>query len=393
MTPALSIYLQAARRAETFLQKDAVASDDVAETARPRGDVLWIHLSAGQPPETAIMVASRVAEERPGTGFVVTADDAAPNGDDLPWLGRPRDLPRSVDAFLAVWRPRVCVWIGGPIWPVLAARAAQSGVSMILANATAAQALRHRGVPARELLGLFRTVVGSTELDASALEKPLRRVPEVVGPLQNSGRPLDYDDAEYRRLSAELGVRPVWFAPRATRREVDILRRAHLIGQGASHRLMLIVEPADAEAASACTLAFGARRSIREIAQADSSVFIADLPDEAGLWYRLASVSFIGGSMSGPEVMADPFAPAALGSAILHGPVTAPFSRHFEVLVAAGATRLVEDPDRLGYAVADTLAPDRAATLAHRAWSVVSEGAQATDYVAETVIGLFDGAD
>ncbi len=390
MTSALSLYLLAAGRAEAFGGGDGSAT---SWPARPPGDVLWIHLSAGQPAEAAATLASRVADERIRTSFVVTTEGptADASGVDLIWVERPPDFPRVVDAFLAHWRPAVAIWIGGPIRPVLAARAARAGVSMILANATSAEASRHRGVPARDLLGLFQLVVASSAADGEAMERATAPAPAALGRLQRSSPPLDHDEREYRRLSQALDARPVWFAAGVTRPDVDALRRAQAIGQGASHRLLLIVEPADAEANAACVLAFGARRSTTGAPPAGAAALVADLPGETGLWYRLASVSLIGGSLLGPQAMADPFAPAALGSAILHGPLEAPFEAHFKALRAANATRPVADPARLGHVVSEMLSPDLAATLAHRAWSVVSEGAEATDLVADTAIRLLDG--
>ncbi len=390
MTPALSLYLLAAARAETFIRRRAPPPDVAAEDRRSLDGVLWIHLSAGQPPEAATTLVWKLAEERPETHCIVTSDEADGAASLLP---RPPDFPTAAGDFLTRWKPGVGVWIGGPIRPVLAACASRAGVPLILANATAAEAARHRGLPARDLLGLFHSIVACSASDGEALERASSKAPAVLGPLQSSGRPLDHDEREYRRVSDALNARPLWFAARVTRPEVGMLRQAHAVGQGASHRLLMIVEPADADTAAACILAFGACRSALGTPPAGAAAFVADIPDEAGLWYRLASVSLIGGSIVGPQAMADPYAPAALGSAVLHGPNEAPFEAHFKTLRAASASRLVPGPNRLGQAVVDMLAPDLTATLAHRAWSVVSSGAEATDHVTETAIRLLDGAD
>ena len=62
-----------------------------------------------------------------------------------------------------------------------------------------------------------------------------------------------------------------------------------------------------------------AQRSKGEAIGADTDVYLADTLGEMGLWYRIASVSFVGGSLV--EVGGhNPFEPALLGSAILFGP-------------------------------------------------------------------------
>ena len=89
----------------------------------------------------------------------------------------------------------------------------------------------------------------------------------------------------------------------------------------------------------------------------------------------------------------DPFEPAALGSAILHGPRPGPGP----ALRPAGATRgppaLVASPADLAEALGDLLSPDRAARLAQAAWAVASDGAEVTDRVVLTDPRTAGGAD
>lgn len=389
MTPALSLYLLAAARAERLLSRRS-RNDDSQIPERAPGEVVWIHLGSDEPVESALALAARIGDERPEAAFVVTADAPGAVGSELSWIARPADFPRSVEAFLSAWAPSACVWIGGPIWPVLAAKARQAGIPMLLADATDALAVGHRGVPARDLLGLFVRIAARGDLDRKALERASRRPVDVVGRLQRSAQPPGHDEAKRLRFASALQTRPVWFAAGATAEEAETVREAHAAGQGASHRLLLIVQPADAGAEARLKQSHGAHRSADAVPAPGAPVFVADVPGEEGLWFRLASVSFIGGTLGGPAAQADPLAPAALGSAVVHGPVLAPFASHFAALSGAGASRQVRDAGTLGRAVADLLAPDRAAELAHRAWSVVSEGAEATDHVADAVSRLLD---
>ena len=62
-----------------------------------------------------------------------------------------------------------------------------------------------------------------------------------------------------------------------------------------------------------------ATRSAGEVPGPDSAVYLADTMGEMALWYRLAGITFVGGSLvdAGGHT---PFEPAGAGSAILHGP-------------------------------------------------------------------------
>lgn len=388
MTPALSLYVLAAGRAEALMAHRRRQNMVGGERQRPRGELVWLHIGEGEDPCSATALAQRISEERPEATFLMSADDAPARGDA--WTPRPPDFPRAVEAFLTAWSPDVAVWFGGPIWPVLASKTRQAGVEMLLVNGTSRLAAAHRGVPARELLALFGEIRAMSRADARALARVLRR--EVAaGRLQRSSRPPDHDELEHQHLRAALQSRPIWYAAHVTRAEVEAVGAAHALGQSASHKLLLIAQPADEAAAQALGGLSGARRSEGGNPATGAAVLVADLPGEEGLWYRMASVSFVGGSLAGPQARLDPFEPAALGSAIIHGPHLAPHEMHFQALEAARATRRVSDARGLGQAIAELLAPDRAAALAQSAWGVVSEGAEATDEIADSVCRILDG--
>jgi 3-deoxy-D-manno-octulosonic-acid transferase len=110
------------------------------------------------------------------------------------------------------------------------------------------------------------------------------------------------------------------------------------------------------------------RRSRGEGPTAD--IWIADTLGEMGLWYRLCPVTILGGTFGATEGH-NPWEPAALGSAILHGPRTANFASDFNALHEAAAARLVM-PDSLAAALEE----DHAAMAARaRAVSGAAQGA------------------
>ena len=111
---------------------------------------------------------------------------------------------------------------------------------------------------------------------------------------------------------------------------------------------------------------------------------MANQPGELGLWYRLATVSFLGGSLSPGIGGTEPMAAAALGTAILYGPNVRRYMPSYTRLANAGAARIVNDAASLSSAVTHLIAPDHAAAMAHAGWDVVSEGAEVVD----TVIAL-----
>jgi 3-deoxy-D-manno-octulosonic-acid transferase len=136
-----------------------------------------------------------------------------------------------------------------------------------------------------------------------------------------------------------------------------------------------------------------AQRARDEEPEPDIEVFVVDNPAEYGLWYRLAPVTFLGGSLLGKGPVRTPMEAAALGSAILHGPRTGQSGPVFARLGAARATRAVASASDLGDALGDLLAPDRAARLAQAAWMVASDGAEVTEGILVRLRAIMDGEE
>ena len=103
-----------------------------------------------------------------------------------------------------------------------------------------------------------------------------------------------------------------------------------------------------------------------------ADLWIVDTFGEMGLWFRLCPTTLIGGTF-GPTEGHNPWEPAALGSAILHGPRIANFAADFAALHQVGAARPVQ-PEGLAAALAE----DHSAMAARaRALSDAARGALA----------------
>jgi 3-deoxy-D-manno-octulosonic-acid transferase len=116
-----------------------------------------------------------------------------------------------------------------------------------------------------------------------------------------------------------------------------------------------------------------------------TQVYLADGTSEMGLWLRLAPLVLLGGTLPGGAGGRNPYEAAALGSALLRGPVLAPHAEAWARLDAAGATRAVQNGAELGRAVDSLLAPDRVATMAHAGWDVATRGAEVSNRIADLI--------
>ena len=108
-----------------------------------------------------------------------------------------------------------------------------------------------------------------------------------------------------------------------------------------------------------------------------------------GLWYRISSISFLGGSMT--EVGGhNPFEPATLGSAILHGPHVWSAAEAYEELGKVKASLQVKNPEELSQAIVDLLNPDTNASMAKSAWDLSSKEAEASSQALNEIFKVLD---
>ncbi len=195
-----------------------------------------------------------------------------------------------------------------------------------------------------------------------------------------------------------VAARPVWFAAAVPAAERELVLAAHRGAQRLAHRLLLILlpdPPAEAAALAAALEVAGwtvALRSDDQEPEPETEIYVVDSPAEIGLWYRLASIAFLGGSLAGQGAVRNPHEAAALGSAILYGPRAGAYAEMLGRLGAARGARAVASAKDLEEAVSDLLSPDRAARLAHAAWTVSTARAEVTEAVLARLRELVAGA-
>lgn len=372
--------------------------------ARPAGRLVWLH-APGEGLVSPIRALARRLVVEDGLPVLLTAPVEMPPLPGVIHQPPPVDSPIEARAFLDHWRPEIALFAGGQLRPAVMHEAGERQIPMLLVNAKAPVFLRERDgwYPGlmRSALSRFRAVLAVDEAAARAFRKggaALSAV-AVTGRMEEEGIVLPGLEAERAALAKLLAARPVWFAAGVTEAEEDAVLHAHRKAMQHSHRLLLILMPEDPARAAPLAARLEeegwmlAQRCLDEEPEADIEVFVVDNPAEYGLWYRLAPVSFLGGSLLGKGPVRSPMEAAALGSAILHGPRTGGAGPVFGRLGAARATRAVATANDLGDALGDLLAPDRAARLAQAAWAVASDGAEVTEGILTRIRAIMDGAE
>jgi 3-deoxy-D-manno-octulosonic-acid transferase len=225
--------------------------------------------------------------------------------------------------------------------------------------------------------------------------KEVRTKLEVLGTMQTGARALPYDEMLRSKFSTIQDNRFLWLAAHVVPGEIAALGKTQRRVSRNLQGLLLILHMDDADEAKTAQVKLSALSLKVQLYNQDTipdintEILIVSGSENLGMWYRLAAVCFLGGSLvqSGG---ADPFEAAALGSAILHGPYTQNYQNDFDRLLDAGGARLVYNSEMLSSALVDTMSPDRAATMAHAAWEVCSAGAEVNDRIIELLDGYLE---
>ena len=110
---------------------------------------------------------------------------------------------------------------------------------------------------------------------------------------------------------------------------------------------------------------------------------------EMGLWYRLAPISFVGGSLV-PIGGHNPYEPIALGSAVISGTEVYNFEDVYTILDKAGGVTMISDGERLGAAVQMLQDSALRRKQNHSAVASVSSPGSAVDHVTTLVLDASD---
>lgn len=302
------------------------------------------------------------------------------------YVPAPKSARLAASRFLGDWHPEIVLFFGGGFDTTLAGECAERGIPTFLFCETVPEAAPRMLL--RQLSGVF----APSARQATALRR--LGVPDaailLTGNLSTDRPPPTCNEQEQAAMSAQVSGRPMWLALDIDESEVPPLIAAHSASARLAHRLLLVLVPRQqhsgpdiAERLRTAGWQVALRSQDDDITE-ETQIYLADTEGEQSLWLRLSPVTFLGGSLApvGSEVpVADPAAPAALGSALIHGPRLGAHSRFLNRLVSENAARVVYDDAGLARVLEQLIAPDKAAEQARNAWDVATEGAEATERV------------
>lgn len=359
-----------------------------AGARRPNGALVWVHAASVGETIAILPLVQRI--EAMGayvvltTGTVTSAQLAAKQvGPRTLHQYAPLDLMPFVSRFLNAWKPQLAIFVESELWPATFHALATRNIPHVLVNARMSERSFFRW---RRASGVISAMLSNVTLCLAQTVDDAERFRVLGAPRVRVTGNLKFDTpapaeipAQQKLLEQTLRGRKIWLASSTHAGEEAIVLRVHKALKQHLPNLTTIIVPRHPERGDEIAQLASAegvswmQRSAGNLPKADTEVYIADTIGEMGLHYRIAPVSFIGGSLvrHGGQ---NPIEPAKLGTAILHGPDVHNFPEIYTALGASDATIEVDGAEMLARSVGRLLVKeDERQRLCKAALSAIQE--------------------
>jgi 3-deoxy-D-manno-octulosonic-acid transferase len=370
---------------------------------RPPGAVIWFHAASVGEAISILSLINRLNHEYPTHTVLVTTGtvtSAAIMAERLPQnvihQFIPVDQPVWIQRFLDHWKPDIVLWVESEFWPNLLTAIHRRGIPLILINARVSpdSFSGWQRVPRTiaRLLGCFSLCLAQSVQDAKKLTALGATNVNTPGNLKFAADPLPVDDSALSSLWNDISIRPVWIAASTHAGEEQAVANAHrAIAKNQPDILTIIIprHPARATEIARDILGMGLSVSLRsknEPLTPETAIYIADTVGELGLFYRLAPIAFIGGTLV-PHGGQNMLEAAKLECAIIHGPSTTNFTAVTSEISAASGSTIIQNETELADAVSSLLSDNARRTDQIAAALAV---AQAKNGILDAVIDLLE---
>ena len=178
---------------------------------RNNGVLVWLHGASVGESRLLLELGNRLLDERPDLMLLFTSQtqtSAKLMGPMLPdnavYTMAPIDTPAAARRFIRHWKPSLCIFGEGEIWPNLILEAEKAGAKRALVNARmtekSAQGWQRFHQTFRALVGRFDAVLAADEDTARRLANLMGKPVVCAGNLKSALPPPSANDVELRRM-------------------------------------------------------------------------------------------------------------------------------------------------------------------------------------------------
>lgn len=330
---------------------------------RPEGSLIWMHAASVGEIMSVLPLITYINEKYADINILVTTgtvtsakllDKRLPKKVMHQYV--PIDKLPTVLRFLNHWRPDFVLWVESELWPNLIIETHKTGCPMAQINARISKNSFNKWQKcitlANHILESFTINLSQSNEDKdryTALGSPNAKY---VGNLKYDADPLPADPKETGQLVNMIGNRPIWIAASTHFGEEELIAYTHKILLETHKNLLLIIIPRHPDRGKEIknlldTLELKSSiRSENEMIDEETNIYIANTIGELGIFYRLANIVFMGGSLveHGGQ---NPLEAARLQCSLLTGVYTENFIKIYSELEENKALIRVNSPQNL----------------------------------------------
>lgn len=320
---------------------------------RPEGKLYWLHGASVGEAVSMLPLIDRLLKENPDLSILVTTGtltSAEIMAKRLPERAFhqfiPFDVPKFARRLIKHFKPDAVLWFESELWPSLLSEVHKAKIPLILVNGRISDKSfknwHYCRRFAKELLGCFDLCLGQSEQDRKRLQFLGAKKVDCFGNLKYAGVPLPADETKLAELKAAIGGRRVFFISSTHHNEEEQLANHFERLREVVRDVFIIIAPRHPERGKTVAEMLQrkgfnvALRSAGELIMPQTDVYVADTIGEMGLWYALAAISFVGGSLI-PHGGQNFMEPARDKNAVIVGPYMHNFVEMMARAQAAGA--------------------------------------------------------
>lgn len=341
-----------------------------AASSRPSGALIWVHAASVGESLAVLPLIQKISQKFPKCNILLTTGTvtsarmiASKLPDNAFHQFVPVDHSLAVTRFLKHWQPNLTLWVESEIWPNLITKTSYYCPLILVNGRISDRSLKKwQRSPSlsRYLFSRFTLALPQTKLDAKRLEVLGAKNVKYLGNIKFDAPPLAADPKKMGELVSQLNDRPCWVASSTHSGEECMIGEVHRQLREEIPDLLTIIVPRHPNRAkdivnelSPLKLDIALRSKVGDITE-NTDIYLADTMGELGIFYRLVSIVFVGGSLV-PHGGQNPLEPARLECAVMFGPHTDNFSEIVGELLENEAVIRVESKEHLKTTLSDLL--------------------------------------
>ncbi len=335
-----------------------------ASVKRPNGKIVWFNAASVGESNSIMPVVDEILKKFPDvyvlitTTTVTSAENVSKKtvGKRVIHQFLPIDRFAYVNRFFNYWKPSIGFFVDSDFWPNLILSAKKHNIPLVLLNGRISDKSFEKWKSSLDfsnsLMSAFILGFGKSEEDRKRIEIMGIKDTICVGNLKYAVPPLSYNKEELEKLQKKIGRRHVFVVSSTHAGEEEMCLTAFTIIKRRFSDVLMIIAPRHPargqeikELVEINDLNAVLRSEGKDIDNS-TDVYIANTMGELGLFYSLANIVFVGGSLIewGGH---NPMEPARLHNVVLSGKYVHNFKETYDLLKNEKSVIMVDNDEDL----------------------------------------------